>query len=359
MRRDSAIPFLAFLVVLAMALVFSAPCQARSQNDEVAKLVKNGLAAFEGGDVQGAIAAYSRALEIDPRHPEARYERAMSYHAVGDYTSCLSDAEAGLSLQSPLEARFFGIAGSCLSADGKTKKALRQFRRGIKRFPEDVPLNLNIAVTLANTGELDEARSRLKTVLHQEPNHPTANLYLATLFQRGGYRVPAAFQYLRFLAVEASTQRSASAALGFLEVLSIGLEQTGEKQFNLTLFTAEPMDEGDFGPLSTGLSLLAAVATTEKYQVLQPAPRLSRIVDSLVDLARERKETEMRETFVWKHAIDFLIEMKEDSVLEAFSYAAFSPLRLDGGREWLDSHPEDLARLREWLGSAPSEGRAK
>jgi len=349
---------LALLLLATVTSLVSPPasCQAPLPPDpssEIAtdaeRLVQKGVRFYDQGDFPAAITAYSKALALEPRNPYALYERALAYHAFEDYGRCLADAEAGTELDSPLDAGFFALGGSCLSSDGKPEKAIRFFRKGLEKHPDDIPLHLNIAVTLSNTGDLRRARSHLKAVLRQTPDHPAANLYLAFYYQQDGYRVPAVFQYLRFLAVEPSSERSATAASSCLEVLNLGLEKTGEHEFKLSVLAEQPTDEGDFHQLSLSLSLLSAAAKTEDYQRLRPAVRVAEILDRVVAITGEDVEAETKKTFVWSHAISFLEEMSRSGVLKPFSYLAFSSLKLGGADEWLAAHPEDVAKFHRWM----------
>lgn len=344
-------PHVALYLLLAGVGLFRAlPTSCQEANDaKVRQLIQTGVQLYDQGEFQAAIDSFTQALALEPPNAVALYERALAYIAAGDPRSCVADAQAGLELDSPLEARFYTIGGSCFSEDGKTKKALRFFQKGLKRYPEDTSLHFNVAITLANSGKGPEARSHLQAVLRREPDHPSANLHLASLYQEGGYRVPAAFQYLRFLAVEPSSQRSAVAAASFLELLNFGLEKTGEEDYSVSVPFTDQTDEGDFDVLNLSLSLLAAAATTEEYQELEPAERLAKILDSLVAIAQESEEAPSTTTFVWDHAIAFLIAMRDSGVLEPFSYVAFSQLRLDGAEEWVTSHREEVSSLNEWL----------
>lgn len=315
---------------------------------ELQTLIQNGAQSYEQGDFQAAIDTFSRVLALDPDNALALYERALAHAAAGDHSACAADAQAGVELDSSHRAGFFAAGGTCLATSGKTQEALRMFRRGLARYPDDTALLFNIAITLGNNGQEAEACSHLESLLRLEPNHRTANFVLASLYQERGHRVPAVYQYLRFLAVEPRSQRSAAAASSFLKLLNLGLEQTEDNKYQVSIPFGE--NDGDaFRELNVSLSLLAGAAKTEEYQQLPYAAQLVEILDSLVASAQESRDPAPRATFVWKHAIAFLIEMREAGVLRTFGFFAFSQLKPAGAEIWLAANRPEVKKLSDWM----------
>ncbi len=338
-----------WIVVLFLGSLLSTPVHCQETAPEAAtETLRRGIDRFQAGDFEAAIELFSSILETSPDHEVALYERALSYYSTQSYDACLADAKAGIALKGEHEAQLYAIGGSCLSSDGKGKKAVKFFRKGLDRYPEDTSILLNIAVSLSQQGESATARTHLKALLRVEPEHPSGNFYLAALFEEEGYRIPATYQYLRFLSIESSSQRSAAAATAFLRLLNIGFEKTGNDEFSLLIPQSQPMDEGDFSGINLLVSFLAASATTEDYQELAEAPRIAKVIDSLIALTEERKSTELQDTFVWQHAISRLVAMRQAEVLEPFSYLAFSTLDLDGGDAWFAAHTDAIKSYQKW-----------
>ncbi|HYY57779.1 MAG TPA: tetratricopeptide repeat protein, partial [Pyrinomonadaceae bacterium] len=67
-------------LVFSLLLLFVA-ATAQAQQDELLSakdLVKRGISRFSKGDIDGAIAAHNRALELDPRLAEAHFNRGKA-----------------------------------------------------------------------------------------------------------------------------------------------------------------------------------------------------------------------------------------------------------------------------------------
>ncbi len=50
-----------------------------------------GVDKIEAGDFQGAIADFTRAIELNPEDPDSYYNRAYAYHALGNYQPAIDD----------------------------------------------------------------------------------------------------------------------------------------------------------------------------------------------------------------------------------------------------------------------------
>ena len=337
-----------FACLALMAGAWRAPAQAPGDSTRI-RLILKGISAFEAGEFQTAVERYSEALEAFPGDPAALYERAMAYSRLGEYDACVADGRAGLTGDSPLRPQLYSMVGTCLAADGRTEQAMDIFLEGLGQYPNDLGLNFNVAVTLTHAGQPGDARAYLKKVLTDEPNYPTANLYLAQLFQAEGYRVPALYQYLRFLSVEPVSPRSASASTAVLELLSADVTESADPEPVSTLLAGGPTDEGDFRLLGQGLSELGRLDSPTGDSPPSPAARVADIIESAVALAEEREEIQMRETFVWEHAIRFMIDLRREGHLEPFTYLAFSQLGLEGLDQWIASHQREIDDLVIWL----------
>ena len=66
--------------------------------------LKLGSAYARKSEINGAVANYNRAIELDSQYAEAYYQRAIVYSAVQDYNSAISDGAQFLKL-APIDPR--------------------------------------------------------------------------------------------------------------------------------------------------------------------------------------------------------------------------------------------------------------
>ena len=135
MRRFSCL--LIFLLFLAASIVEAQ--SPRSAKDHV----KRGLSRFSKGDLDGAIAAYDRAIEIIPQLAEAHLNRGKARRAKGDLNGAIEDYEKAIEIDPHTAVNNRDITqaytnrgyikSNQLDVDG----ALADFNKAIKYSPND------------------------------------------------------------------------------------------------------------------------------------------------------------------------------------------------------------------------------
>ncbi len=344
MRKRNAV-----IVCLMVLFSLTAAYAQKPEDIDAAALVREGVSLFDKGDYKAAINKYTLALSADPGNDSALYERAMAFLAAHEYARCMEDVEKGMKKESRLQPAYFVLAGNCCSAQGQNEKALGYYESGLKLFPSDEQLHFNIAVTLSEVGRDKEARDHLKKVLSVDANRGSANLYLALLYQKGGYRIPAIFMYLRFLLVEPSSARSRAAVEQVISLVNQGVREKGKGNINILINPDAPTDEGDFGPLSIGMSISSAAAIARKKDTDKSEADISaESISNIVQIAHELNDANLKKTFVWKQAISTLIAMKKAKVLKPFLYRELGLAGTGGARSWLGRNPKRLDRLAKW-----------
>jgi tetratricopeptide (TPR) repeat protein len=93
-----------------------------------------GLARDNQGDLQGAIADYSKAIEIDPTSDRSYQNRGYSRWKKGDLQGAIADSSKAVELN-PKEAGAYGIRGVALLEQGKDAEAQKDFEQCLKLDP--------------------------------------------------------------------------------------------------------------------------------------------------------------------------------------------------------------------------------
>jgi tetratricopeptide (TPR) repeat protein len=103
------------------------------KSQEATEHYNRGLARHQAGDLPGAIAAYTSAIELDPKYDDAYNNRAVAYMAQKDYRAALADVTRSLELTPSAAA--YNNRGSIYFSQDKIEEAIADFTAGIKLKP--------------------------------------------------------------------------------------------------------------------------------------------------------------------------------------------------------------------------------
>ena len=97
---------------------------------EATEQYNRGLERYRAGDVAGAIAAYTRAIELDRKYADAYNNRGVAYLTQKDYAAAVADFTQSIEV-APSDAAY-NNRGSIFFSQQKTEEAIADFTAGIK-----------------------------------------------------------------------------------------------------------------------------------------------------------------------------------------------------------------------------------
>lgn len=150
------------------------------------------------GDSRQALAAFDRAIEINPRYAEALVNRALTLQELGRYEEAResydlaseSDMEEGVDrfpsvLAARLANQHAGL-GDLYSAGGALVEAAEQYRRAIEIRPRFADIRARLARTLIEMGDPRAAVPELEEALDLNPGFLQARINLGLAWYRSG-----------------------------------------------------------------------------------------------------------------------------------------------------------------------------
>jgi tetratricopeptide (TPR) repeat protein len=339
--------FLLFFLLAGQVLAQSA--------EDARRLVKEGIALHDQGDLSGAVVKYREAIAIDPNNLEATYELALTLSAQQKVAEALPYIERGTRVKSDYQPAFFEMYGNLLDLQGESKKAITAYKRGLRLAPNFASLHFNLGVASSAAGRLDEAREHLKRNIELRPAHPFGHLALAKVWEASGFRVPAILAYIRFLTFEEPGPRSEDAARMLLGLLNLGVTTPDNKTIEIKVDTKSKKAEGDFGALEMMLALAAGAQYLED-ESKSSAERITAMLESALAMLSESADKKLEKTFTFRTYGPFVAEMQSSGHLPAFSNLTLSRIDVPGSKEWIAANGEKIEAYREWV---RSKGREK
>ena len=124
------------------------------------------------GRMEDALAAYSRALDLDPTVDVARVARAQVLTVLGRTGEAIADYQAALETVDKERPQILANLAGVLYGAGRVEEALELLDQAVALAPDVAPLYRNRAVALESLGRADEAAHDLGTYLAKAPEAP-------------------------------------------------------------------------------------------------------------------------------------------------------------------------------------------
>lgn len=171
-----------------------------------APFVAAGNTLIEMGQIDEAIVAYKAALDRVGNDPEALRGLAKAYLRTGRPE--LAGAPLGVAYNdTPDDPKLLQIIGVADDLAGQQKEAQARYRRGLELLPGDPALTVNLALSLAATGDYPQGVALLRPIALAPTAGPRERQTLALVYGLAGDR-PAAEKIARLDLDAASVQHN-------------------------------------------------------------------------------------------------------------------------------------------------------
>ena len=151
--------------ILLLCLAWPVVAQAQTTAKE---FVASGVAKRLKHDYDGAIAAYTRAIEMDPAYAGAYARRGNAELLKGDYAAADADIERAIELD-PNDAYGYTSRGNAKRVRGDLAGAIVDFDRAIELDPKDTYAHLGRGLAKNSNGDLDIAIAAYTSAIQLEP----------------------------------------------------------------------------------------------------------------------------------------------------------------------------------------------
>ena len=122
------------------------------------------------GEHEEAIKDYTRALEVDPKNAYAYYNRGISHDRLENYFEASLDFKQAIYL-SPTNIDFLHNLALCLRKMGQTKESLDAYTKCLKMDPNHVKARHGRAMCNEMLKQYDKALQDYDIILSQNPHH--------------------------------------------------------------------------------------------------------------------------------------------------------------------------------------------
>ena len=166
-----------------------------------------GTAYLETGGTAGAIAAFQKAIELDPELPEAHNSLGAVWFQNREFTRAEPALREAIRLQ-PWYPDAHNNLANLLAATDRFEEARYHFDLALRQKPENPGARYDYAIALARVRRTEEAQQQLETGLRQNPNFAEAHELLGTLMASHRQFAPAIEHYREALRIRPQFPRA-------------------------------------------------------------------------------------------------------------------------------------------------------
>jgi tetratricopeptide (TPR) repeat protein len=133
---------------------------------------QRGMQMMHEGNLEAAIQAFSRSIELEPGHVPSIASRAITYRSMGKTDAALADVSRAIELtrEAPFLEELLEFRGSIYTETGKYAEGEKDLTRVIDGGRDDAELRLYRAICLLELGQLDRSMADIEKALEKTPS---------------------------------------------------------------------------------------------------------------------------------------------------------------------------------------------
>lgn len=309
-------------------------------------ILREGIALFDQGKFDEALARFDQVLSGNPENVIAMYEKAQTLFKKNEPQKAIELAAIATQYSAPALPQLYALIGNVLDISREPQKAVEVYKKGIAlNTPNAGILYLNLGVTyMGSLRDGAEAKTAFKQGMLVEPNYPGNHFQLANIYAAQGLKTATLLAFTRFLSLEPGSSRSQIAYAVWRSMLdnrSTPTFQPASPYYEYSTSSAQT-GEGDLTQLDAALvTSKAAAATPGKTQIQVLVDQVDTLFDGYSTL-------QPGDTFLWKYYLPYAIDMKQKGHVEAFVYLVNQRTTLPGVREWLTANTDRVNAFVLW-----------
>lgn len=178
---------------------FHKDCLAKSP-EKPRVVINMGVAYLREGEYEKAINHFKRAIELDPDNAGAYGNLGDAYFETKEPGLAIRNLEKAIKLQPRLQ--FYSSLGDVYRFLNQNEKAIVQYRKALKQFPDNIPCRINLGAAYAQTQRYDKALAQFSKVLELYPEHYQAYNNMGFVYEKKGNPEKALASFKKALKIE-------------------------------------------------------------------------------------------------------------------------------------------------------------
>lgn len=337
-------------ILVTITFCTGALAQKQSKEDKAKELAKTAIVKMDNGELDESIKLLEEAQKLDKKNSTYPYEIAYATYKKGDYQKSIKILER-IIYNNDSEDEFYRLLGNAYDSAGNSNKALEIYSEGIKKFPQKTgKFYSESGLVQYNQKNFNEAIEFWEKGIKEEPNYASNYYWLTTIFSLTDENIWTLFYGEMFMNLELNTERT--------DIISKLLYDTYQK-----IYVAKSETEGEFFMTKnttvyinnekdnlkqlnfelTYLTAYAAEANFTKGITIQSIYQAKKgFLSFWYDIKNFNAEFP-------NSLLDFEKKMKDDDVLEAYTYWLLSKGNSKEFENWYFENKDKFEKFADWI----------
>jgi tetratricopeptide (TPR) repeat protein len=344
-------PICKFLLLLSFMLSSQTVIHAQTAKE----FFKKGIELYDAGKFEEALVQYEFALKILPNNSGIFYEMATTYVALEKFDKAIKYAEKVIKNKNGNEALAYAVLGTAYDMDGKPKKAIKAYEKGVKAFPNEYNLYYNLGITQFAQKDYDGAEKSAMSSITNNPKHANSHNLLGNIELEKNKKIKSLLPCYGYLMLKPTGKLSVAIrkSIESIYLKGVRVKQDGG---NNTIFIDVAMlgSKEEFGSEESTLSMLASMQALVIDKTLKDSLKIvetpeNRFFSNTQTLFRLLSE-EKRKPFdsFWQTAyVNPIKELYDAKHVEAFCYSIYGDT--EGVKKWQEENVDKVVSYDNWL----------
>ncbi len=160
-----------------------------------------GIALRKQGKLDEAIAAYQKAIEIDPDYADAYYNIGIALRKQGKLDEAIAAYQKAIEIDPDYAKAYYNI-GIALRKQGKLEEAIAAYQKAIEIDPDYAKAYYNIGIALDDQGKLEEAIAAYQKAIEIDPDYAKAYYNMGIALRKQGKLEEAIAAYQKAIEID-------------------------------------------------------------------------------------------------------------------------------------------------------------
>jgi len=330
--------------------------QSKQDKDAAVEIAMKAIKIMDEGKYNESIKLLEKSIKLDPERIDFPYEKAYAQYRKKDFKSAIKNLN-NLTKHKDVNDRVFQLLGNCYDEMNNPDKAIKTYKKGLKKFPNSGKLFTELGILEYNRGNYNLAIEYWEKGIDVEPIYASNYYWLGKVFSYSEERIWSILYSEMFINLERNSIRTVEISKllydTYKESIIISSDSVGKISFskaNIIGFSKNKL-QIPF-PITFGLTMSVSLSTEmlnkkTEFSILL----INNLRQSFIKNWYEQKRNKKYPNVIF----DFQKQLKEKSFFESYNYWLFMKGDEIEFNKWKLKNQSKFNEFIDWFSNNPIE----